>query len=153
MSPSPAAVALPAAALSSGVFLPALAVVALTLAVTVRMFLERVRQIRAERIPFREIPSGSQMATRFADTRAADNYRNLFEAPVLFYLALVVAAFAGLATPLVLGLAWTYVALRIVHSWIHCTYNRVKHRFYAFALGTLVLVVLWIVLAAHLLAG
>jgi hypothetical protein len=149
------AAALPAGAsfAAGGVFLPALAMVALTVAVTVRMFLERVRQIRADRIPFREIPSGSQMATRFADTRAADNYRNLFELPVLFYLALVVAAFAGLATPLVLGLAWTYVALRVVHSWIHCTYNRVRHRFYAFALGTLVLVVLWGVLAAHLLAG
>jgi hypothetical protein len=149
------AAALPAGAsfAAGGVFLPALAMVALTVAVTVRMFLERVRQIRADRIPFREIPSGSQMATRFADTRAADNYRNLFELPVLFYLALVVAAFAGLATPLVLGLAWAYVALRVVHSWIHCTYNRVRHRFYAFALGTLVLVVLWGVLAAHLLAG
>jgi hypothetical protein len=149
------AAALPAGAsiAAGGVFLPALAMVALTVAVTVRMFLERLRQIRGERIPFREIPSGSQMATRFADTRAADNYRNLFEAPVLFYLALVVAAFAGLATPLVLGLAWTYVALRVVHSWIHCTYNRVKHRFYAFALSTLVLVVLWIVLATRLLAG
>ncbi len=132
------------------VFLPALAMVALTIAVTVRMFLERVRQIRGERIPFREIPSGSQMALRFADTRAADNYRNLFEAPVLFYLALVVAALAGQATPLVLGLAWTYVALRVAHSWIHCTYNRVKHRFYAFASSTLVLLVLWIVLAIDL---
>lgn len=136
----------------AALFLPALAMVALTLAVTVRMFLERVRQIRGERIPFREIPSGSQMAVRFADTRAADNYRNLFEAPVLFYLALLVAALTGQGTPLVLGLAWTYVALRVAHSWIHCTYNRVKHRFYAFALSTLVLLLLWIVLAIHLLA-
>ncbi len=144
--------ALPAGAAfaTDGVFLPALAMVALTFVVTVRMFLERVRQIRGERIPFREIPSGSQMATRFADTRAADNYRNLFEAPVLFYLALVVAALGGLATPLVLGLAWAYVAFRVLHSWIHCTYNRVKHRFYAFAASTLVLVALWVVLAIHL---
>lgn len=149
------AAALPAGAsiAAGGVFLPALAMVALTVVVTVRMFFERLRQVRTDRIPFREIPSSSQMATRFADTRAADNYRNLFELPVLFYLALVVAAFAGLATPLVLGLAWTYVALRVVHSWIHCTYNRVRHRFYVFASSTLVLVVLWVVLAAHLLAG
>ena len=147
------AAALPAGAsiAAGGVFLPALAMVALTVVVTVRMFFERLRQVRTDRIPFREIPSGSQMATRFADTRAADNYRNLFELPVLFYLALVVAAFAGLGTPLVLGLAWTYVALRVVHSWIHCTYNRVKHRFYAFAASTFVLCALWIVLAIHLL--
>ncbi len=136
----------------ASLFLPALAMVALTVAVTVRMFLERVRQIRAERIPFREIPSGSQMATRFADTRAADNYRNLFEAPVLFYLALVVAALTWQWSPLVIGLAWAYVVFRVLHSWIHCTYNRVKHRFYAFAASTFVLCALWIVLAVHLLA-
>ena len=147
----PAPLAVPAALLAKAVFLPALAMVALTVVVTVRMFLERMRQIRGERIPFREIPSGSQMAARFADTRAADNYRNLFEAPVLFYLALVVAALTGHATPVVLGLAWAYVALRVVHSWIHCTYNRVKHRFYAFAASNAVLWALWIVLAFQLL--
>ena len=55
-----------------------------------------------------------------------------------------------LATP-VLGLAWAYVALRVVHSGIHCTYNRVKHRFFAFAASNLVLWALWVVLAVQLL--
>ena len=143
MSPPPPA--------QPSVFLPALAMVALTVAVTFRMFFERVRQMRSDRIAFREIPSSSQMAARFADTRAADNYRNLFEAPVLFYLALVVAALTWQATPLVMGLAWSYVALRVLHSWIHCTYNRVKHRFFAFAASNVVLWTLWIVLAVQLL--
>ena len=133
------------------VFLPAFAMVVLTVVVTFRMFFERVRQMRAERIPFREIPSGSQMAARFADTRAADNYRNLFEAPVLFYLALVVAAVTGNATGLVIGLAWAYVAIRYLHSYIHCTYNRVRHRLYAFLASNLVLWALWIILAISLL--
>ena len=133
------------------IFLPAVAMVVLTVVVTFRMFFERVRQMRAERIPFREIPSGSQMAARFADTRAADNYRNLFEAPVLFYLALVVAAVTGNATGLVIGLAWAYVAIRYLHSYIHCTYNRVRHRLYAFLASNLVLWALWIILAISLL--
>ena len=133
------------------VFLPAVAMVVLTVVVTFRMFFERVRQMRAERIPFREIPSGSQMAARFADTRAADNYRNLFEAPVLFYLALVVAAVTGNATATVIGLAWAYVAIRYLHSYIHCTYNRVRHRLYAFLASNLVLWALWVILAISLL--
>ena len=141
---------LPPPPVPASIFLPALAMVALTVAVTFRMFFERVRQMRSHRIAFREIPSSSQMAARFADTRAADNYRNLFEAPVLFYLALVVAALAGQVTTLVLGLAWAYVACRVLHSWIHCTYNRVKHRFYAFLASNVVLWALWIVLAIHL---
>ena len=82
---------------AGAIFLPAAAMVLLTGAVLVRMFLERKRQVRAERIHFREIPSGSQMAARFVDTRAADNYRNLFEMPVLFYAALGAAAAPGRA--------------------------------------------------------
>jgi hypothetical protein len=133
------------------IFLPAVAMVALTIAVTFRMFFERMRQMRSERIAFREIPSSSQMAARFADTRAADNYRNLFEAPVLFYLALGVAFAIGHVTTAVLVLAWGFVAARCVHSYVHCTYNRVKHRFYAFLVSNLLLWVLWAVLAAALL--
>ncbi|MFO1473717.1 MAG: MAPEG family protein [Lysobacterales bacterium] len=135
------------------IFGPAFAMVALTAVVMARMLFERTRQMRAGRIHFRDIPSGSQMAARFADTRAADNYRNLFEMPVLFYLALVVAAIAGLVTPLSLGLAWAYVALRVVHSAIHCGYNRVMHRFYAFLASNLVLWALWAWLGWRLLGA
>ena len=136
---------------STMIFLPAIAMVMLTILVTFRMFGERVRQVKAEKISFREIPSSSQMATRFADTRAADNYKNLFEAPVLFYLALVVAFAADQVTPLTLGLAWGYVALRYVHSWIHCNYNRVRDRLYVFFASNLVLWTLWSVLGVGLL--
>lgn len=135
------------------IFLPAVAMVLLTILVTFRMFGERVRQMKADKIPFREIPSSSQMATRFVDTRAADNYRNLFEAPVLFYLALVVAFVAGQVTPLIIGLAWGYVGLRYVHSFIHCGYNRVRHRLYVFFASNLVLWALWGVLGIALLRG
>jgi len=125
------------------IFGPAFAMVGLTAIVMLRMLFERTRQMQAGSIRFRDIPSGSQMAARFADTRAADNYRNLFEMPVLFYLALLVAASTGLVGPLSLGLAWAYVALRCVHSAIHCGYNRVMHRFYAFLGSNIVLWSLW----------
>ena len=129
------------------IFWPALAMMLLVAIVTFRMFFERKRQVIGERIPMREIASGSQMATRFADTRAADNYRNLFEAPVLFYVALLAAFATGAVSPLVVSLAWAYVALRYLHSYIHCTYNRIMHRVYAFFAGNIVLWALWSVLA------
>lgn len=135
------------------IFWPAIAMVLLTIMVTFRMFFERMRQMKAEGIHFREIPSGSQMAARFADTRAADNYRNLFETPVLFYLALLVAFVTAQVSPLVLGLACAYAGLRYLHSYIHCTYNRIKHRFYVFLASNLVLWTLWGVLAVGLLRG
>ena len=135
------------------IFLPALAMAALTFVVWWRMFFSRVGQMKRERIHPQAVATSAEAAARLTDSRAADNFRNLFELPVLFYLALVVAALAGLATPLVLGLAWAYVALRVVHSVIHCTYNRVRHRFYAFAASTLVLCVLWIALAIRLVGA
>jgi hypothetical protein len=109
--------------------------------------------MKRERIHPQTVATSAQMAARLQDTRAADNFRNLFDLPVLFYLALVVAVLAGQVTSLVLGLAWAYVACRVLHSWIHCTYNRVKHRFYAFAASTLVLCALWVVLAIHVVGA
>ena len=51
------------------------------------------------------------------------------------------------------ALAWAYVALRIVHSAIHLSYNRVVHRLAVFALSNAVLGMLWFVAAAHIAAG
>jgi hypothetical protein len=133
------------------IFWPAIAMIVLTVLVMGRMFIERVTQVRAERIRWYEIPSASQMAARFKDTRAADNFRNLFEIPVLLYLALVVAFVTSQVTATTLALAWAFVATRYLHSAIHCTDNRIRHRLPVYFLGALILLVLWGVLAVGLL--
>ena len=122
---------------------PAFAMVALTFAVWLRLFATRIPEMRRERIHPQAVASSRQAAERFRDTRAADNFRNLFELPVLFYLALVVSMLLGLADAVFLVLAWAFVALRAVHSAIQCTYNKVMHRFAAYVAGALVLWVLW----------
>lgn len=133
------------------IFLPALAMVALTIVVWLRMYLSRVGEMRRERIHPQAVALSAQMAERLKDTRAADNFRNLFELPVLFYLALVVAALSTQVHAATLGLAWAFVVLRVLHSAIHCSYNRVMHRFQAYLAGGLVLWALWGVLAWGLL--
>ena len=130
---------------------PALAMVALSLVVWVRMYRARIAQMKREHIHPQAVATSAQMAAKLTDSQAADNFRNLFELPVLFYLALVVAAQTAQVNALTLGLAWAFVALRILHSFIHCTYNKVIHRFYAYFLGGFVLWVLWAVLAYGLL--
>jgi hypothetical protein len=128
---------------------PAFAMAGLTFAVWIRMYIERIGQMRRERIHPQSVAGSAQMAARVRDTRAVDNFRNLFELPVLFYLALVVAIVAGLVTPVSLGLAWSFVALRFVHSAIHCSYNKVMHRFAVYVAGGVVLWTLWAWLALH----
>lgn len=136
---------------STMIFLPAAAMVLLVALITFRMFFERKRQMIAGGMHMRDIPSSSQMASRFADTRAADNYKNLFEAPVLFYVALVAAFATAQVSPLIIGLAWIYVGLRYLHSYIHCTYNRIRHRLYVFLASNIALWVMWIVLVIGVL--
>jgi len=125
------------------IFLPAFAMVLLTLVVWLRMYIMRIAQMKRERIHPQSVATSAQSAARLTDSRAADNFRNLFELPVLFYLALVIAAISGLASDVTLALAWLFVALRVVHSAIHCTYNKVMHRFKAYVAGGVVLWVLW----------
>ena len=136
----------------NAIFLPAIAMAALTFMVWCRLYVERLGQMFRERIHPQAMATSAQMAARIKDTRAADNFRNLFELPVLFYVAVVIAQVAGLVSPLLLGLAWAFVALRALHSLIHCSYNKVMHRFQAYLFGGLVLWALWGVLVFGLLA-
>jgi len=71
------------------------------------------------------------------------NYMNLLELPVLFYVACIVLYVTAKVDAVALGLAWAFVALRIAHSAVHLTYNRVLHRFRIFALSVFVLLALW----------
>jgi hypothetical protein len=81
------------------------------------------------------------------------NYMNLLEAPMLFYVACVLLFVTTGVTFLAVALAWAYVALRIVHSLIHLTYNRVQHRLVAFAMSNVVLAALWVVAGARVVSS
>lgn len=132
---------------------PMLALVALTAIVAVAMYRRRVVEMRLRRVHPQKIATSAQMASALEDTRAADNFRNLFEAPVLFYAAVLTIYATQLTGPLYIGLAWVYVATRIAHSAIQCTYNRVMHRFAAFASGLLVLFATFGLIAFDLLVA
>lgn len=135
------------------IFLPALVMAGLTFVVWWSMCFMRVGQMRRERIHPQRVATSAQAAALLTDSRAADNFRNLFELPVLFYVALVVADRIGMVDGITLGLAWAFVALRIVHSAIQVTYNKVMHRFAAYVTGGMTLWLLWAYLAVGLLTG
>src|SRR5262249_16645924 len=72
------------------------------------------------------------------------NYMNLLVFPVLLYVACLLAYVATGVTPLMITLAWTFVSLRVLHSQIHLTYNRVPHRAFVFGVTKRGLVLLWV---------
>jgi hypothetical protein len=74
----------------------------------------------------------------------AHNYNHLHEQPTLFYAVALVLALTGVGTGLNVWLAWAYVLLRVLHSLVQATVNRVQLRFALFGLSSLVLVMLTI---------
>jgi hypothetical protein len=108
-------------------------------------------------IPIRRFAAGLRGLVNFEDFRFGEspavpgavsipnrNYMNLLELPVLFYVVCLMYEVSGKVDTIVLALAWVYVALRVVHSAIHLTYNDVRHRLVAFVISNVVLGVIWI---------
>lgn len=83
----------------------------------------------------------------------ANAYQNQLEVPVLLYVAALLAIVAGVVDAFVVGLAWAFVALRIVHAAIHVTHNVVIRRFQVFVAGVVVLSVMWSYIGLRVLAS
>ncbi|MEP2736807.1 MAG: MAPEG family protein [Erythrobacter sp.] len=72
----------------------------------------------------------------------AHNYNHLHEQPTVFYAVALVLALVGQGDGLNALLAWIYVGLRVAHSLVQATANKVMVRFVLFALSSLVLIAL-----------
>ena len=88
--------------------------------------------------------TGASLREKLPDTVSwkADNYNHLHEAPTLFYAVALVLAIIGQGDGLNATIAWVYVGLRVAHSIVQATVNRVVVRFALFALSTLALMAL-----------
>ena len=85
-------------------------------------------------------PRGEQMAQLPPQVRwKADNYNHLMEQPTVFFAVALALAMLGVSSPLAMGLAWAYVALRVVHSLQQALVNHIPTRFALFSLSSLVL--------------
>ena len=71
--------------------------------------------------------------------RTADNYNHLFEQPVAFYAVTLSIALINSFDSLMVQLAWAYVLIRIIHSFVQLTINIVLIRFFLFASGWLII--------------
>jgi hypothetical protein len=126
-----------------GVALPALLLIGLTFAVWILMYVERLAAMRRAGVRPQDLHSRTEARSLLQHTRAADNFHNLLEVPVLFYALTALVLLLDLRSLPFAPLAMTYVGLRVLHSAIHLTYNRVMHRFAVYAASTLVLMTMW----------
>ncbi len=120
--------------------LPFAALMLWTLVVWLYMYARRLHAIQALGIDPQSLhtPEGAAKLPAAA-VNPANNLRNLCELPVLFYPLVLALIITGRGDGTDLAAAWSFVVLRVVHSAIHCTYNRVVHRFAAYQLASLAL--------------
>lgn len=130
---------------------PVLVLAALTFAIALRMLAQRIVEMRTRRIHPRAMATSAVRAQRLQATTGADNFANLFELPVLFYVLCLALLLTQRVTDGFLWAAWAFVALRVLHSLIHVTYNNVIHRFAAYGAGYAVLAGMWAGFALALL--
>jgi hypothetical protein len=120
---------------------PVFAMCGLTFAVWVFMYVKRIRFINANGIsPTDMAVPGALAAISPPDVvNPSDNFKNLFEMPVLFYvLATLLIATDRVDSASVVA-AWVFVVFRVLHSVVHCTVNVVLVRFYLYLASSLAL--------------
>lgn len=125
-----------------------LAMVLLTFGVLVKLFCTRLRFTRRGEIDvkyFRTYQSGSEPE---ASAKLARNFVNLLETPTLFYVACLGALATDASSLLMSVLAWSYVAFRLTHTWVHAGANRLRPRIATYFASWIILLLMWIALAA-----
>ncbi len=125
----------------------------LTACVVFSMGFRRLRAVQRREVDFRFYKVYQGAGEPEAIAAHSRHLINLFEAPMLFYVAILTALATGQGGSWLLGLAWAYVALRLLHSAIHLTSNQVLWRFRVFGLSWVVLVALWLQLALQVEGG
>ena len=136
---------------------PVVALVAWTLVMLVWLAAVRGKAVRKARIDIMASKGGrGQNLEGVLPDEAnwpAHNYAHLLEQPTLFYAIVLTLVAMGDTIAINLWLAWGYVGLRVLHSIVQTTINRVAIRFPIFALSTLCLVGLTVHAGARLLHG
>jgi len=122
---------------------PLFGMVVLTICIVPLVFFARVKQVRAGnlKIEFFELYDGTGAPPDV--TKTTRHLSNLFEMPILFYVACLTAFVLGLDSALLIYLGWGYVIVRAIHAFIHLTYNKVVHRITAFMLSNVMVITMW----------
>lgn len=132
--------------------LPMLAMVFLTFLVWFYLFARRIPEILRKGIDVRDLKDRQRAHGLLPGSAAAsNNLKNLFELPMLYYVAVLLSLLLMIQDPVLVLLSWGFVALRYVHSLIHCSYNDVNHRFAVYAISCLFLLLIWIRMGTFIL--
>jgi hypothetical protein len=131
---------------------PMLGMMVLTAIVWFVLYAKRIPAMKKAGVPVQTYTTPDKTTDLLPESvnYPANNFKNLFELPVLFYgLCLSLFVTGAVDTTYVIA-AWLFFAFRVLHSVVHCTSNVVMLRFYLYAAATLAL---WFMLARAVIAS
>lgn len=134
------------------IFSPFFTSIFLTLVVWVYMYVRRIKFINSHQINPQDYATASPTINQSTNPRQpvpppwppavinpSDNLKNLFEMPVIFYgMVLYLFTTQQVDTTYIVA-AWTFATFRILHSAVHCTFNRIIWRFYLYLISAIAL--------------
>ena len=120
---------------------PVLAQILLMLLGLVWLGYLRVRDVQQKRVYVKAI-AVSSAGWREEIQKVSNNFNNQFQVPVLFFVLCLLVMLLKTGSLLFVGLAWGFVASRVLHSLIHITYNNVLHRFVVYLTGVAIVAVM-----------
>ncbi|MFZ1889579.1 MAG: MAPEG family protein [Candidatus Binataceae bacterium] len=121
----------------TAIFGPMFAMMLLTLAVWVYMYIRRIGFISSHKFTQKDLtPAALAQLSPPEVSNPSDNLKNLFEIPVLFYVLVLYLFAAKQVDAVYVDAAWIFVAFRVMHSAVHCTFNLIMLRFYLYLIAT-----------------
>lgn len=123
-----------------GMIAPAVALLVWSFIVLIWLYATRIPAMRRAKIKPNTATKEQMESLPAAARNVADNYNHLMEQPTMFYAVCFALQALGQGDhPVNIGIAWTYVALRVAHSLVQGTVNIITLRFFIFALASIAL--------------
>lgn len=126
------------------IFFPVFALAGLTFAILLLIPYKRLKAVFLKQLVADDFKFGESKNVPPSVSLPNQNYTNLLELPVLFYVVCLVLYVTNSVNALAIYLAWTYVGFRLIHSMVHLTSNNIFQRLIVFAISAFVLIAMWV---------
>lgn len=128
----------------AAIFFPVFALAGWTFAILLLIPYKRIKAVALKQLVADDFKLGESKNVPPSVSLPNQNYINLLELPVLFYVVCLVLYVTKNVDALVIYLAWTYVGFRLIHSVVHLTSNHIFQRFCVFAISAFILIAMWV---------
>jgi len=130
-------------------FYPMLAMFLLTFTVLLYGLFIRIKAVKSGEVSpqyFKIFQSDGKIPTKLIQHK--NHFDNLFQIPILFYVACTIAIVQRESSAIAIYCAWAFVFFRVGHTIVHLTHNHVLLRLGFFVLSNISLIALWVLIAS-----